>query len=119
MQACTRSPLFSSTGMVSMIYVRLHDSENGVLLAMCDEKLIDKVIEEGEVYINIRDYSDFYKGELVSKDEVGRLLPEKLHSANIVGNEAVEAAVEHSIIKREHVRTALGVRYANAYSVDV
>ncbi len=101
-----------------MIYVKLHESENGALLAMCDEKLIDRVLEEGNVYINIRDYSEFYKGELIGVGELRGRLPEKLHSANVVGNEAVEAAVKHSIVKRENVKTVSGIRYAHAYRIE-
>ncbi len=101
-----------------MIYVKLHDSENGILLAMCDEELIGRVIEDGDVYINIRDYSEFYKGSLISAKEVQALIPDKLHSANIIGDEAVSVAIKHSIIKRENVKVASGVRYAHAYRID-
>lgn len=101
-----------------MIYVKLHDTENGVLLAMCDEGLIDRVIEDGDVYINIRDYSEFYRGSLIGPNELRGMLPEKLHSANVIGDEAVGAAVENSIVKKENVRTASGIRYAHAYRVD-
>ncbi len=101
-----------------MIYIKLHNSEDGVLLAMCDEELINKVIEDSDVYINVRDYSDFYKGSLVNGNEVKRLLPRKLHSADIIGNESIKTAVENSIIKKDNVKNANGIRYAHAYRIE-
>lgn len=99
-----------------MIYVKLHDTENGVILAMCDQALIDRVIEEGEVYLNVRDYSEFYKGELLEGADAQTLISkEGLHSASIVGEEAVAVAIRKGIVKRSHVKVAAGVKYANAY----
>lgn len=99
-----------------MIYIKLHDSENGILLAMCDEKLIDSIIEEGNVYINIRDYSDFYRGKLVRPEAADSMIPkQKIYAANLIGTESVRLAMQKKIIKRENVRKADGIEYANAY----
>lgn len=99
-----------------MIYYRLHSTENGNMLAMCDSTLVDRVLSEGEVEINLRDYSDFYKGQLVSK-EAALDLVEKIEiiSANIVGEEAVEVCLKKGLIKRGHVKRVEKVPYAQAF----
>ncbi len=101
-----------------MIYIKIHDTENGKMIAMCDSTLIDKVLKEGEIEINIRDYSDFYKGELVGVEKAaGMLDPKKLYSANIVGKESVEAAIKGGVILKESVRKVKSIPYANAFKI--
>jgi hypothetical protein len=101
-----------------MIYIRLHNTDNGDMLAMCDSGLIDKVVSEGDVEINIRDYSDFYKGQLVSKDGALDIIKrERIYSANIIGEEAVKVALEKGIIDKGHVKKIGRIPYANAFRV--
>ena len=53
-----------------MIYIKIHETEHGAkILAMCDKSLIGKVLEEGNVYIDLKLYSDFYTGELIDEEE--------------------------------------------------
>lgn len=101
-----------------MIYIKLHDTENGIMLAMCDEELIDKIIESDGVYINIKEYSEFYKGELVSTDAAGKIINEnEINSANIIGNESVELAIMKCIVEKTHAMSVNGIMYANAYRI--
>ncbi len=102
-----------------MIYIKVHKTDNGPMLAMCDAELIDKAINDGRVCIDIRGYAEFYKGELVkaglAKERIGGY---NVYSANVVGNESVKVAIESDVIKKENVKTVKGIRYANAYRVD-
>ncbi len=101
-----------------MIYIKIHDTENGDIIAMCDSHLIDKVLKEGDLEINVKDYSDFYKGELVDVEKaVGMLNPEKLYSANIIGKESVDAAIKGAIIHKDGVMKVSGIPYANAFRI--
>lgn len=101
-----------------MIYIKVHKTENGDIIAMCDSSLIDKVLVQGEVEINIRDYSEFYKGELVSEAKAKSMIkPERLYSANIIGNESVEVAIKSHIISRENVKRVEKVPYAHAFKL--
>jgi hypothetical protein len=102
-----------------MIYIKVHRTDNGAMLAMCDADLIDKVIDDGKVCIDLKGYSDFYKGELVKADLAKeRIGSYNLYSVNVVGNESVKAAIEGDIIKKENVKSVNGIMYANAYRVD-
>lgn len=102
----------------SMIYVKIHNSENGDIIAMCDSSLIDKIISDGELEINIRDYSDFYRGSLVDrKKALGMINPKRMNSANIIGKESVEVAVEGNIILEESIRLTGKIPYAHAFRI--
>lgn len=98
-----------------MIYLRIHESENGVIIAMCDQGLIDSVIEDGEVVIDIKAYSGFYKGSLVEPSKVS-FAGEKIYSVNAIGKESIELAVREGVIDESSVSVAGGIPYAHAYS---
>ncbi len=104
----------------SKVYIKLHDAESGIILAMCDEALIDSVIEEGDVYINIKDYADFYKGSLIEKNSAMPIKNKNsIASANVVGNAAVQLAKEWGIISEDSINVAAGISYAQAYRIDL
>ena len=76
------------------------------------------VLKEGELEINIKDYSDFYNGELVDMKKAAKMLnPKKLYSANIIGRESVDAAVLGGIINRDAIKTVNKVPYAHSFKV--
>jgi hypothetical protein len=102
----------------SMIYIKIHGTDNGLMVGMCDSSLIDKVLTEGDVEINIKDYSDFYKGELVSAEKAHSMIkPEMIHSANIIGKESVEIAIKSKIILKESVKKVNKIPYAYAFKI--
>jgi hypothetical protein len=101
-----------------MIYLKLHATENGNMLAMCDSSLIDKVLSEGDVEINLRDYSEFYKGQLISEEgALGLVKREDIMSANIVGEEAVKVCLKKKIVDKANVKKVGKVPYASAFRV--
>ncbi len=101
-----------------MIYLKLHETDNGTILAMCDKSLIGTVVDDGRIYINLKDYSEFYKGELIKASELPERVDfEGIMSANVVGNESVDAAIANRIIKEENVHTVNKIRYASAFRV--
>ena len=101
-----------------MIYIKIHDTENGHIIAMCDSSLIDKVLKEGDIEINIKDYSDFYRGELVDTNKAAEMVDQKrLYSANIVGKESIDAAILGAIIHKDSVKKVNKIPYANAFKV--
>lgn len=101
-----------------MIYIKIHNTDNGDIIAMCDSSLIDKVLSEGELEINIKDYSDFYKGELVNIDKAASMLnPRRLYSANIIGKESVDAAIQAEILHKDSIKKVNKIPYANAFKI--
>ncbi len=101
-----------------MIYFKKHRTENGAIIAMCDSDLIDKVLQEGAIEINIKDYSSFYKGELITPVQAEALINTKeIFSANVVGSKSVEIAMKSAIIEKGHIKTINSVPYAQAFKV--
>lgn len=101
-----------------MIYLKIHNSQNGKVVAMCDESLIDTVLSDGMAEMDIRSYSGFYKGDLVEKESVPAVEElEDLDSVNIVGSESVDIAVEKSLISMDSVKKIGDVPYAQAFKM--
>lgn len=100
-----------------MIYFNRFDSPKGIMVAMCDEKLMGTILKEGKVEINLRDYGGFYKGELLTEAEVMKKIDGKVYSANVVGNEAVGVLIKKGIVKEDEVRTVQGVKFVHMFKV--
>ncbi|MEM0149436.1 MAG: DUF424 family protein [Candidatus Micrarchaeaceae archaeon] len=103
-----------------MVYIKVHDTENGSIIAMCDEQLIDKVLGEGDIVIDVKSYNSFYKGEKMNKNDAGKLISELDHvySANIIGSESVDVAISSKLIDKKGVMWIGKVPYAHSYSMD-
>ena len=99
-----------------MIYLKLHETDNGAIIAMCDQDLIGRVLEGGDIVVNIRDYSSFYVGELIDPAAVD-LLGEKVYSVNAIGEESVSLAIRNGIVDEANVRTIGGIPFAQSYTV--
>ncbi len=89
------------------------------MLAMCDSDLVYKVITGKDTEINLRDYSEFYVGELLGIEEAERRISkDAIGSANIVGKLSISIAVKKGIINGNSVMEMSGVPYANAFRMD-
>ena len=98
--------------------MKSHRTDNGTIVAMCDSSLIDKVLKGNGAELNIRDYSGFYKGELVGPAKALALLETKdLLSANIVGEESVRVAIDKGVIDSDNVKMIGDVPYAHAFTI--
>ncbi len=102
-----------------MIYVKVHNTENGKIIAMCDESLIGKVLEDGKAVMDLKTYSDFYNGSLIVPSQFPDVPATEIVSANVVGEESVDVAIKHRIIEKGHIKTIKGVPYAHAYKVEL
>ena len=86
-----------------MIFVKIHRSVRNVV-AICDSELIGKRFEEGIREIEIKER--FFRGKDLSKEEAILIIKQqKMEDAtfNIVGKEAIEAAIEAELITKKHV----------------
>ncbi len=103
-----------------MMFIKLHDTENGKILALCDEKLINEVLTDDKgIELNIKDYRNFYAGKLIDASyNLAELISlDELLSANIIGHESVAYAIKNSIIQKGHVKLINKVPYAHAYKM--
>lgn len=86
------------------------------VVAIADEDLIGKKFEEGNFQLDVKE--SFYKGEEKSSEEISQdLINMKLEDAtfNIVGNKAVELALENGIISEENISEIQGIKFAMVF----
>jgi len=83
-------------------------------LAVCDKELCGKTLKGPEAEFIVS--SGFYNGEPVSAEE----LREKLHefgSINIVGNKAVQIALDEGIVSDENVIEIAKVKHVQIFKI--
>lgn len=102
-----------------MLYIKMHDTENGIILALCDEKLINEILIEGELELDIKNYQDFYNGKLIDKEEIldENIKIKELFSVNIIGEEAIFYGIKNKIIEKENIKQIINIPYAQAYRI--
>lgn len=95
------------------MFVKIHKGSS-CILAICDEDLIGKTFEEGELCLEVNE--EFYKGEKKNKEEVLELLKDdEIKSINVVGKESVAVAVEAKVINKENVLFIDNVPHAQSF----
>lgn len=100
-----------------MIYLKKHSSDHGEVIAMCDEELLGKVIEEGKRVIDLKTHANFYKGSLVTEKEAAEALDSDIYSANIVGKRSVKIAIDKGIALKEQVMKVKDVEMLQIFSI--
>ena len=85
------------------------ETEEGLLVAVCDDGLLGETFEEGEISLTVTE--EFYAGESVDEEAVVDSLT-RCDVANIVGTEAVGVAVEAGIVEEANVLDVGETRHA-------
>jgi hypothetical protein len=92
-----------------MIWIKVYTTQGEILLAACDDNLLGKTFEEGELQLAVS--KSFYGGEKVSHE----LFIKQLKIAtiiNLVGREVVKIASKMGMINEECVLEIDGVPHA-------
>ncbi|MGC8648686.1 MAG: DUF424 family protein [Candidatus Micrarchaeia archaeon] len=101
-----------------MLFIKVHEIENSTIVAMCDEALINKILENNDIFIDINTYSSFYKGELVKEDKALEIIYKlNINSANIIGKESINVALKANLIKKENIRFVNEIPYAQSFLI--
>ena len=82
------------------VYLNRIRHQDEYIIAICDEEILGKRFEEGEMQIHVTE--NFYKGELVSLEEGLRAL-KRATIANIVGERIVAGALKAKIIHKHGI----------------
>jgi hypothetical protein len=85
------------------------ETEEGLLVAVCDADLLGETFEDGRISLTVTE--EFYGGEAANEDAVIASL-KRAKTANLVGEHAIEAAVEAGVIDPEAVLDVDGTRHA-------
>jgi hypothetical protein len=95
-----------------MISIKIHTSYREIV-AVCDQSLIGKKLEEDIRQLDIRE--NFFQGEKYEFDKAVELLKKRAYedaTFNIVGSNAVKAALAAGIIAKEGIATIQDIPFA-------
>jgi hypothetical protein len=74
------------------VYLKLHSTPKGEVVALCDAELIGRVLADGARRLDLSMFADFYRGNLVGHEEAASAL-RSAANANIVGKKSMAAAM--------------------------
>jgi uncharacterized protein len=98
------------------LYLKIHVAGKGKVVAVCDEDLIGKILDDGKVYMDLDRYRSFYTGEKADADKVRKALKD-FSSANMVGKESVGVALSLGLVARKDVMYINKTPYIQIYNV--
>ncbi len=98
------------------MYLRIHESMGKRMVAVCDEDLLGRVLEEGGVCLDLDRYRNFYCGKKATKEEVEAAL-KSFDSANLVGKSAVNVALHMKLIKKADIMYINSIPYIQLYII--
>jgi hypothetical protein len=91
------------------MFMKRYNTDNHIIVAVCDKNIIGKAFREGEFVLKLDEY--FYKGKETDKDEVQDALS-CATIANIAGEKSVACAVECGCIDPETIIFIGGIPHA-------
>ena len=91
------------------VYLKIHANPRFETVACCDENLLNKIIEEGNLRIEINER--FFGGKLMEIDQAIEIVLSASYF-NIVGTNIIEKAIADGILPKEGVRTINGIPMA-------
>lgn len=94
------------------MYIKIHQSYRKVV-ALADKELVGKKFEEGKMQLDVRE--NFYKGEEFAEEQAINTLKQlRTDDAtfNIVGEKAINAAMEAGIITKENTGKVQDIPFA-------
>jgi uncharacterized protein len=97
---------------VKMFSVKVHRVGGEVLVACCDDELLDKKLSEGDINIHIS--RRFYGGEKVDADGLSKALTEAT-VANLMGDAVVGLAIEKGLVEESGVVEVCGIKHAQLF----
>jgi len=94
------------------IAIKIYNHGGEILLAACDEGLLGKTFEEGDLQLQV--HTSFYDGNRV--DEKGLLNQLGISTiANLVGDQVVKCALKAGLISKENIIRIQGIPHAQIY----
>jgi hypothetical protein len=83
-----------------MFWAKLFNTKYEILVAICDEKLLDKELEMKDLKIKIS--KKFYGGKLIDRDMAFQLM-KGATIGNLIGKDIVKFAEENGFISKENI----------------
>ncbi len=86
--------------MSKSVYLKVRETMDHVLVAVCDEELLGKTLVEGKLKFNVS--KEFYGGDLVDTKTCVRHL-KGATIANMIGKTTVDAAIEAGLVHKSAI----------------
>ncbi len=91
------------------MYVKIHRDKYSEIVAVSDEDLIGKSLDDGKISINISER--FYRGDKLNESEAAKIL-KNAKNVNAIGEESVQLCIKLGLIDKENVLRIKGVPHA-------
>lgn len=98
------------------MYLKIHNKNNEKIVAACDKELIGQIIEDGKYFIDLKNYSEFYKGEECTENELETAL-ENFNSANLIGKKAVGVAIRKNLVSEKDITLIKNFPFIQIYRI--
>lgn len=99
------------------MYLKIHQTRNGKIIAVCDANLIGKVYTEGKKVINLDKYRSFYVGKKTTKEEIQKELEYGFNSVNFVGTKSIQILLDLELVSKEDILHISEVPYTQIYNL--
>lgn len=98
------------------MYLKIHDTAQGRIVAACDRELLGTVLDDGRAYLDLKSYRGFYEGELAGEEALGQALS-TCKSANLVGKRAVGVALRLKLTSKQSIIYINKTPHIQLYSI--
>ena len=82
------------------MYVKVHKDGLVQVLAVCDEDIIGKTIEDEKIKIEVSER--FYKGQAIDEKKSLQMMKE-FGNINMIGKKCVKLALDNGIIEKDNI----------------
>jgi len=82
------------------MYVKVHKDGLVQVLAVCDEDIIGKTIEDEKIKIEVSER--FYKGQAIDEKKCLKMMKE-FGNINMIGKKCVKLALDNGIIEKDNI----------------
>ena len=97
-----------------MIYLKINKTEQNEVVAICDSDLIGKSFSEKGLILKVKE--EFYKGEIMNKEEITKILKDS-KNINIIGKESIKLALDAGIIEKNSIIKIKNVPHALVFEL--
>ena len=92
-----------------MTYIlKIHESDKGPLVAICDSDILGKVFEQNNFILDIDE--DFFGGDIANEKKILDSI-KTAYTLNASGNKIVDFLLSKNIIEKSQVKTIDNVKY--------
>lgn len=100
-----------------MYWTKLFTTKTEIVVALCDEDILDKVLEFKKKNVRIKVSKYFYGEHLVDEKIVLKLMG-KATIGNLMGKDVVNLAEKHGFISKENIINIDGIPHAQFVKLE-